>query len=67
MLPISPCVMATSEKRGWHGTTSWAASCWTARAPTWGPLPWTTITRQPAVARPAMDVAITRACAHCSR
>lgn len=65
-LPRAPCVIAPREKSGSAGTSRAPSSCWMARFPTCGPLPWTMMTCQPLRSRDRTDLAIARALRYCS-
>src|SRR5262245_53243672 len=53
--------MAPSTKSGWTGISRATASCAMARAPTWGPLPWTISRRRSASSRATAASATPRA------
>ena len=65
-LPNWPCVMAPSVNSGRAGTKSIEPSCWMARLPTCGPLPWTMTTFQPLRISERTDRAMASALAYCS-
>src|SRR6478672_7415503 len=57
--------MAPRANSGISGTASRPLSCWIARFPTWGPLPWTMTTRHPSSSSSQMERAMASACARC--
>ena len=65
-LPSAPWVMAPRVNRGRAGTRSADSSCWMARLPTWGPLPWTMTIPQPLRISDRTEWAMARALAYCS-
>ncbi len=65
-LPSWPWVMPPRTKSGWAGTRSEPSSCWMARLPTCGPLPWTTTTSQPVHMSEHTERAMRAALASCS-
>ena len=65
-LPSCPWVMAPRVNSGSAGTSSVEPSCWMARLPTWGPLPWTMTTFQPFRMRERTERAMANALAYCS-
>src|SRR6266516_2300729 len=63
--PTCPCVIAPRTNSGCGGTSLAPSSCWMARLPTWGPLPWVRTTRWPSWTRSHSTVAMPAMLASC--